>query len=521
MVELAEMRGHMRHALTTLFTLMVLGLFVWAQDTAPVENTPSGGDPQETAEPDVTPSDEAPAQNVLVLPLSDDGKYMVDQVQADFLLEQLEAAEERGVTRIILKIDTYGGVVFSAREITEALLRTKIPTIAYVETKAISAGAFIAWACDEIVMERHTTMGDAQMIMQTMEGIEVAPEKMVTVFRSDWKKSSHFHDRSFAIAQGFFDAEVEVLQVGTEDDFTFILRDDYNIIPEAERQPILKIICKKDQLLTLFAEEAVDLGIATLAESFESFLSERGITQTDLSAIEMNNNQRIMRFLSANGWIFFVLTLIGLNGIYVEIKAPGFGIPGFTALVCFTIVFGTNYLLGTASALEIAVFILGLSLCAVEIFLLPGLGIAGLGGIICMLGALVMASFPTFDGIPTHDLQWEWLTKLSVNIILTFIGSLISMFLLLPYILRLPGLNKAMSAHDMKSEDGFVMNTTQQYLHLVGSEGVAHGDLKPVGRMELDDGTFLDVISEGVFIDNDTRIVITEIEGNRIIVAPV
>ena len=165
------------------------------EEVSTVETDEAGPEETETSE----------TSRIMVIRLSDDGKYFVDQVQAEFIIEAIERAEEEGYDRIILKIDTYGGVVMSARDIAERLIRSRLPTTAYVETKAISAGIFIAWACDEIVMQEHTTIGDAQMVFQNMEGkIEEAPEKMVTVYRSDWKKSSTAKNRSFALAQGFF-----------------------------------------------------------------------------------------------------------------------------------------------------------------------------------------------------------------------------------------------------------------------------------------------------------------------------
>lgn len=455
-------------------------------------------------------------ERILVLRLSDEGRYMVDQVQADFLIERLQSAEEEGFTRVILKIDTFGGVVYSAREITEQLIRMTIPTTAYVETKAISAGAFIAWACDEIVMQSHTTIGDAQMIMQTPEGIEEAPEKMVTVFRSDWQKLSEAKGRSFALAQGFFDQAVEVLQVGEPDDFEFILRDDYERLPVDERPPELEIISKAGQLLTLHAEKAEELELVEVFPDFESYLQARSYPTPEVN--EMTLNQQILRFLGANSWIFFLLTLIGLNGIYMEIKAPGFGIPGFTAIVCFTLVLGSRYLLGTASMLELLVFVLGIALCVVEIFVLPGLGVVGLAGILCMFGALVLASFPDFGGMPSYDFQFDWLTSLSLNLIAVFFVSIFTLVFLLPRLFTLPGARRGVLKNEMRAEDGYVLDTGSQYLDLKGQSGVAVGDLRPVGKIRLADGRLLDVTAGSDFIPDETRVRIAAIEGNRILV---
>lgn len=456
-------------------------------------------------------------KKVAIIPISDDGKYMVDDVQAKFVIKAIEDAEAQGVDAIILKIDTYGGVVFSARDIAEKLLRTEVKTIAYVETKAISAGTFIAWACQEIVMESKTTMGDAQMIRPTADGgIEVAPEKAVSVFRSDWKKSSSVNNRSFALAQAFFDVDVEVLQVGTEETFEFILRDEYELIPEKERKPLMKVISKKGQLLTFFAEEAAGLNIVNLATDFDSFLKERNYEMADETNMSMDRNQQVLRFLGANNWIFFLLVVIGLQGVYAEIKAPGLGIPGLTAVVCFTIVFGSRYLLGTATEIEILLFVAGILLCVIEIFVTPGVGIMGISGILLMFASLVLASLPEFGHFETPEMKWNAISEMSLLTMGSFVLSIVVMTLVFPFTLESRLAQKHMLATDMTVEEGFVFDTTED--DILGLEGMTPSGLRPSGKMKTDDGRFLDVVSDGSFIEKGSRVCIHQVDGNRIVV---
>lgn len=475
---------------------------------------------QEESDAEASTDPEEKEERILVLPLSDEDEYMVDQVQAEFLIEKLKQAEEQGFTQVILKLDTYGGVVISARDINNQLLAMKIPVTAYVETKAISAGAFIAWACNEIVMQQDTTIGDAQMIYQTQEGIEEAPEKAVTVYRSDWKKACRKRSRSFAIAQGFFDAKLEVLQVGSPDDFSFMLRDDWQALPETKRPTLISVVCKKDQLLTLLAEEAQDLGLVTVVANFDAFLKSRNIEAAQLHQVDMSFNQKIMRFIGSNSWLFYLITIIGLNGIYMELKAPGFGIPGFTALVCFTLVFGTNYLLGTANLLEIMMFVAGLGFCALEIFVLPGIGVAAIAGMGLMFAALVLASFPDFGSLPSYDFQFGWLRELSIHMGITFVASFFSMGLLVPLFLRLPFAQRHMLQQELRVEEGYVMKTVEHSKKLIGFEGVALGDLRPIGKAKMDDGRLLDVSAGSHFVADQTRIKIVRVDGNIIVVRP-
>jgi len=460
------------------------------------------------------------SERVMLIPVSDDDTYMVDETQAEFIIAALDRAEDEGYDRVVLVIDTFGGYVFSAREMTERLLRMKIPTVAYVETKAISAGAFIAWACDEIVMEELTSLGNAQMIMQTAEGIEAAPEKAVSVYRDDWQKASTLKGRSYDLARSFFDIDIELLRVGTEDAFSFTTRKAYDRLDETTRPPILEVVCEAGELLTLNAEEAAELGVATLATSLDAFLTSINADTRQTESMDMTTNQEILRYLGANKWIFLILTLIGLNGLYMELKAPGFGIPGLTAIVCFTVVFGSRYFLGTADAFEMMLFVIGLLLCVAEIFVLPGFGVAGVLGLVSIFSSLVLASLPDLGGFPRFDWQWEMIGDAAVPLFASFALSVFTTIFVLPTLFELPLAQRNLLPNEMRPEQGFVMDTVPERDNLVGVRGVAEGSLRPTGKMRTEDGRFVDVVSDGVFIDGGTPVHIDRIDGNRVIVRP-
>lgn len=462
-----------------------------------------------------------PYQNekVMEIRLSDEGRYMVDQVQADFIIRALERAEVENYDRVILKIDTYGGVVLSARDITEKLLRMKIPTTAYVESKAISAGVFIAWACDEIIMAPRTTLGDAQMIMQTPDGnIKEAPEKMVTVYRSDWKKASDAKGRSFELAQGFFEVEREVLWVRDGVAKKFMLRESYDQLPSDKKPTILRVLARKGELLTLHAEEAEELGVVKLATDFDSYLASKGVQPGNVHQVQMTLNQTFLRFLGANSWIYLILVLVGLNGLYMELKAPGFGIPGLTALICFTLVFGSRYFLGTANVFEMLLFAVGLLLCIVEIFVLPGFGVPGITGLVLVLGALVLASLPSFGGLPSTPFQWEMINRMSMFTLGGFAGSFLLAAVSVPIFIKIPAVQKRLLNKELRAEDGYVAKTIEDEQDYLGKQGTVQGDLKPSGKVLLDDGSLIDVKSEGMFVDTGARVQIVKIDGNYPIV---
>lgn len=461
------------------------------------------------------------AGKTMIVVLSDEDQYMVDQVQADFIVDTLDRAEREGYERVVIQLETNGGIVFAARKITERLLRMKIPTVAYVKDRAFSAGVFIAWACDEIVMEEHSTLGDAQMIIMTDDGMQEAPEKLVSVYRSDWKKSSELKGRSYALAQGFFDVKAEVLQVGNAFSWEFILRADYDALPADKQKPIMKTIVPDTQLLTMSSQEAERAGIAQIVQDLDTYLTNIHVPAQQRQTVTMSFNLRLLRFLGLNNWIFSLLVLVGLIGIYMEIKVPGFGAPGLAAVVCFTLVFGSRYFIGTASVFEMAIFAVGLLLCLAEIFVLPGFGIAGILGLCCIFGSLILASMPSFDLLPDSGLKYQWLGNLSMWMVISFIGSLVAVFLLFPVMLNLPVTRRNTLPTELRAEDGYVMDTVSAEKNLLGLTGVARGDLRPSGKVLLDDGRFLDVVSDGRFVEDGSRIRVARIDGNRIIVAHV
>ena len=296
-----------------------------------------------------------------------------------------------------------------------------------------------------------------------------------------------------------------------------MLREDHDALEE--KPPILEVISKKGQLLTLFAEEARELGLVSIVKDFDTYLASIDANSSMAEEIDMTLNQNILRFLGKNSWIFFILTLIGLNGLYMEIKAPGFGIPGLTALVCFALVFGSRYFLGTANGFEMMLFLTGLGLCVVEIFILPGFGVAGITGLVMLLGSLVLASFPDFGTpLPETDFQWQWIGDLAQTTMLSFLGSIAAATFLVPMVFKLPVSQHNMLATELSAEDGYVMATAPEEETVIGYGGVVQGGLRPTGKVLLDDGRFLDVVSEGMFIDDGTRIKVTRIDGNRIIV---
>lgn len=457
----------------------------------------------------------------LVIPVTDSEDYMVDEVQAEFILDALDMAEAANYDRVVITIDTYGGMLMPAREISNRLLRMNIPTIAYVETKAISAGVFIAWACDVIIMEEATTMGDAQMVYPTIEGgIQEAPEKQLTVYRSDWRKSSDLKKRSPAVAQAFYDKDVELLQIGTENDFDFILRKDYDKLDEADRKPILSVVSEKGKLLTFHAEEAEALGLVTIAKNFDEFIESMNINPNQVDRFDMSTNQKILRFIGNNSWLFLILTLVGLNGIYMELKAPGFGIPGLTAIVCFTIVFGSRFFLGTATPLEMVLFVMGIMLCVIEIFILPGFGIPGIAGIVCMLGALVLASLPDFN-VPAMTVPWDWIRDTTSLVLAAFIGSLCTMLFVFPAVMKIPAARRNMLPNEQLVEDGYVGASIGDPEVLLGQTGRVEGCLRPLGKIRLENGKLLEVSSIAGYQDDGALMRVVQVDGNLVSVRPI
>ena len=399
---------------------------------------------------------------------------------APFIERSLEEAEAAGALALILDIDTPGGRVDAAERIADAVRDTELPVYAFVNRRAFSAGALISLAARQTYMLPGSVMGAATPVDGT--GTK-APEKIVSAMRSEMRALAEQRGLDPRVAEGMVDETIAV--------------------------PGVK---PAGQLLTLTTDEAVRLRYAERVESLDDVLAAIGAQGATVHDMSVNWAERIVRFLS-NPVVSPLLLSVGLLGLFVEIKTPGFALGGAVGLTALSLFFGSHLILGLAGWEELLLFGVGAVLLAVEAFVIPGFGVAGLLGIGGVLGALFMSLVP---GYPTTSDFAQAGMVLTTSMLVV----LISAWVLLK---RLPSSSRlarrGIFLLDKTDRDkGFASQALRP--ELVGTEGVALTDLRPTG-VGLFGEERVDVVSDAGWVQQGTPIRILASEGYRHVVRPV
>jgi membrane-bound serine protease (ClpP class) len=396
---------------------------------------------------------------------------------APYVERSISEAEKRGATAIVLELETPGGRVDAAQRVVRALQDTKLPTYAFVNQHAFSAGAFIALATDSIFMRPGSVMGAATPV--DGNGTK-APEKIVSAMRSEMRALAEQRGLDPLIAEGMVDEELEVP----------------NVKP-------------RGKLLTLTEGEAVRLRYASRASDLGALLQQVGAANATVVTARVNWAENLVRFLT-HPVVAPLLLSLGFLGLIVELKAPGLGLAGATGVVCLGLFFGSHYLVGLAGLEEILMLTLGIGLVIVEAFVLPGFGFAGITGVLAILGSIYLSlvgslSTPTDHGMAAAILSTALLVVL------------VAAWAILRTLPRSGRFTKSglMLGTATDRETGYVTATVRA--ELVGSMGVALTDLRPSGAAEFGDER-LDVVADGEWISAGTQIKVIRSDGYRHIV---
>jgi membrane-bound serine protease (ClpP class) len=473
-------------------------------------------------------------------------KGMIDDGLFKSIERRTKIALGNRVDYLIYEIDTYGGMVQSAVEISDELmieLGKKAHTVAYINTKALSAGAMISVSCRDIVMRDNATLGDCAPVMLggKLEGVE--REKVESFLRDGiFARAAETNGYPAAVLKAMVTMQTEVYRIKNLEKSRAEGKDVYEFF-EGDRLPkdaneydlenkVLEVT--KDELLTLTASKAFDWGVARAvvkdrAGVFE-FLAERdGVTFVEPTIVLRTSwSEEMVRKINHPA-VIGVLFMIALLGVYIELNTPGVGLPGLVAVICFAIMIGSKYLVGLANWVEVALFIAGIILLMVEFFVLPGFGIAGFSGIMCILvglfGMLIKnppGKLPWPDGPENWDLFTDGVLGLSFG----FLGFVVLAWLLTKYVPKLQFLSGLILV-PTAAKQGTEMEVSMTVPPESETVGVNVGDagevvltLRPTGKAKFGDAV-VDVVAEGEFLDKGTKVEIIEIHGNRVVVRAV
>ena len=429
---------------------------------------------------------------------------------------------------VVFEIDTLGGGVGAALDISRAIFEMKKPrTVAYVNHKAISAGAIVSIACDEIVMQRGGVIGASQAVTGLPGQMKpVASEKLDSMLRA---QVSSYCEGKFpsALVMAMITQELEVVEAVTADGRKeYMLGSEWENLTAEERERFVshKTIDDANRLMTMNNQQALDRGFsrATVGGRRE-VLALYGLADHKVVTLDITWSEGIVRVLDALGPVLLVL---GILGIIAEMKTPGFGVFGIAGVTLVSVFFLGKYVAGLAEMWEIALFALGVGLLAVELFVTPGFGVLGVAGILCMMSSLVL-SLQSF-GWPDTPFEWRLFERNLATVGGVVVATFISLVLVarhlhkVPYVGRLvlaspPASTAPTAVAESVSPMPSPAAAASRAAALVGRRGRATSLLRPAGRGEFD-GEPLDVVTEGDFIHPGEPIEICQVRGNRVVV---
>lgn len=431
-------------------------------------------------------NDDGRGLRVVVIPIHG----TIDLGLAPFVKRSLE--EARGAAVVILDVDTFGGRVDAAVQIRDALLANQIPTVAFVNRRAISAGALISLAADHIVFTSGGTMGAATPVQVQGGQAEAVGEKMVSYMRSEMRATAEAKDRPGILAEAMVDADVEVTGYSA-----------------------------KGKLLTVTTDTALATGLAAAEiENLDALLVRLNLERAEVVRPSTNWAERVARFLT-DPIVSGLLMSIGMLGLLLEFYTPGFGLAGAVGLLCLMLFFGGHLIVDLAGWEEILLFVLGLIALGVEIFVIPGFGVVGIIGVMLIAASLVMAML----GLP---LSTSWnvgaFSSAMATVLLSLAGTAVAMVLLVKLLPNNPVgrwlvLNTRLDSVVAKAEEpgGLFSSQPDEWARYLGRTGVTVTDLRPAGKARIDDDV-VDVVARGEWIERGEPIRVVEVEGVRVVV---
>ncbi len=458
-------------------------------------------------------SAESSSPGLYIIPVSG----TVEPGMAAYVRRTLKSIEHDTDAVLVFKMDTFGGRVDSAFEIVEAISALpKERTIAYVEKKAISAGALIALSAGTLVMKENTLIGDCAPIIQTGDGQKEAGEKTQTVLRAQFRTLAKRNGYPEVLAEAMVTKGMEVYRVTLEGQVRYMDKTAYEDLTEAEKEKISDktTVVVQGELLTMDDKEALDLGfskgsVKTLDEAL-AFLGYEALDRVEMTETWSESLVRTLQpFLP-------VLMLLGIGAVYTEIKAPGFGIPGIIGIICLGLVFFNQYLVGLADYTELLVFLIGFLLLGMEVFVLPGFGIAGITALVVLAAGLVL-SFQNFV-LPDPALPWEGrLMVKNVGLVMgSGLGALFVSFFMIRFVL--PRISTLIKGPYLSAtlEDSRADSNEALRIH-PGETGEALTQLRPSGKIRIS-GRKIDAITRGEFIDQGRAVRVAKVSQNHVIV---
>ncbi len=408
---------------------------------------------------------------------------MIDGPLANYIARATAEAEASGASVIVYHIDTFGGLVDAADKIRKTILETSIPTVAFIDKNAASAGALISYAADRIVMAPGGSIG-AATVVEGGTGA-VAAEKYQSYMRGLMRATAEANGRDPRIAEAMVDDSLAI-----------------------------EGITKAGELLTLSSNEALRVGVAdAVIEDLDGVLAAIGVEGEETVNHHASRTERVLRFLGSPV-LQSLLMLMMMGGLYFELQSPGLGFPGLMAAIGAALFFAPSYMMGLVESWEIVLFGIGVVLLLAEIFVLPGFGVAGIAGLILVVGSLFAAlvgnvgfSFPDATSL-TSAIGTMAVTMVLLVVLIFSVGRF------LPQSQRF---NRLVLAPELSSADGYT--SADSHEEWIGATGRAITPLRPSGTVVLlvgDEPRRVDVVTSGEYILAGSAVRVVSARGSRV-----
>ncbi|MFO8007590.1 MAG: NfeD family protein [Candidatus Brocadiia bacterium] len=445
---------------------------------------------------------------------------MINDAYAEAVQRYIERAKERGVKTFILELDTPGGTVGASEKLGDYIFRQEdIEVIAYINDQAYSGGTMVALACQDIYIDGATgRMGD---VAPVGPGGQIQGEKIQAVIRTTMLSYARGRGYPEALVKAMVTKELEVLRVTMHDDPKphYMTGIEFNALDEEEMARVVdsEVVVAGTELLTMHADQAVEYGFARQKVSSRQNLYD--VLELDPGAVErlyLTPSERVLTILD----MFSPLLIVGgFLLLYLELTNPGFGVPGILGIGCFVAFFMIKWTLHYAHLLEILLFLAGLLLLMVEVFLIPGFGVVGVAGLILLFVSLVL-TFQQFT-VPHTASEFRAFQMNLLKVIGALAASVIGMAVMLRFLPSLPVFGRIVHRGSLAAafaSEG-LERRTPGLEEMIGEVGVVLTALRPAGTARFGDRR-LDVVTEGEFVETGERVQIQQIHGSRIVVAP-
>jgi membrane-bound serine protease (ClpP class) len=453
----------------------------------------------------------AQQQNVFVIPIRD----TIDLGLAFFVKRSLKDAESAGAAYIILEVNTLGGRVDAALDIRDALEECTIPTIAYVNKRAISAGALICLANQSITMAPGSTIGAATPVGVGGMGEKVTlGEKEISYVRGEFRATAERNGHSPVLAEAMVDPDAEAIAVFVDGVARVVSSSEAEDLQRDGGGDRTEIISGKGKLLTMTADEANKVGLAdSTPASLEELVRSRGLDPAHVLTAGVSWSENIVRFLT-HPIVSGLLLTLGVLGIFFELQMPGWGVSGTLGALLLLLFFFGHYLAGLAGSLDVLLFALGLGLLALEVLVVPGFGITGIGGFLCILLSIYLALVRR--PIPAFSWDYQILNDALFTFLFVVVGTAIGAVIIWKTFpdSRLKKL-MVLSASERASE-GYIASESLEAL--IGRSARSLTRLRPSGKA-LIGGEPFEVQTEGEFVEKDRVLRVVKVTGNKVFVA--